>query len=152
MNILGFNLNEGEIFLLGVAGGAVVVFATYRLLLSQDKIARRAEACATFRASILSALSGIYPPTAHWPEDISPRLIATLPAVKAACVALTPHLSWFRSKTLAKAYRAYEEQCHQEQPFNFLLAHALDPKEFPENPQTIFGHHVSRLLDCANET
>lgn len=152
MYVFGFTISATDLSLLGVVGLLLAWFIPHRLSLWRERKTRRASACADFRASILSALSGIYPPTARWPEDISLRLIATLPAVKAACVALAPHLAWVPRKALAKAYRAYEEQCRQEQPFNFLVAHAIDPNGFPENPQTVFGHHVSRLLNCAEET
>jgi hypothetical protein len=45
-----------------------------------------------------------------------------------------------------------EEQCRQEHPFSLLFAHAIAPDDFPENPQTIFGSHVTRLLEFGNET
>ncbi|MFO6419510.1 hypothetical protein ACLBKS_04835 [Hylemonella sp. W303a] len=108
-------------------------------------------AAAKFRSSVLTALLGIYPPTERWKEDVSTSLVATLPAVKSACVEFHPNVSRFKRKAFAKACAEYEEHCRQKDPFTFLLAHALDPATFPENPQTIFCRHVELLLSFAHD-
>jgi hypothetical protein len=113
---------------------------------------RSAVACAQFRLSVLEGLGGIYPPTERWKEDISESLISTLPAVKAACVVFHPYVSRFRRKAFEKAYAAYEQNCREPHPFALLLAHAVDPRGFPDNPQTAFSQQVSLLLSFADET
>ena len=108
-------------------------------------------AAAKFRSSILTALLGIYPPTDGWGENISASLVASLPAVKSACAEFQPNVGRFKREAFANACTEYEQHCRQKDPFTFVLAHAVDPTTFPDNPQTIFCRHVDLLLSFANE-
>ena len=129
------------VVLIGILGA----FAVQRF------IAFRA-ASVKFRSDIFKALDGIYPKTGVWKQNIAQELLATIPAVSSAHAEFAYYIAFLRKRAFRKALSAYEDQCKQEEPFNVLLLHLASPKDCPENPQTVFGRHVEKLLSFAKAT
>lgn len=93
MEVFGFNLSQGNLWLLGIAGTLVTTFVGYRLGLFQASIARKAAAAATFRNAVHTAMANVPPVDAHWGSEIDPTLRELRRAVAVAVADYKPYLS-----------------------------------------------------------
>lgn len=72
--------------------------------------ARRAAAAAKFRASVLSALQGLYPLPVAWPKNelrIREELQARFPVLQSAVAEFEPYVLWYKRKAFAQSWRQY---------------------------------------------
>lgn len=92
---------------------AVALFAqlaTHRLAGLREQQARRAAACAAYRAALLEALRGLYPEPLDWPAE-APDIVSVLESrfapMQAAGAAFRPYLSWFARWQFDRAWNIF---------------------------------------------
>lgn len=93
MVILGWELTQGDQWMLGIVGTLVGMFLTYRLGLFQASIARKAAAAATFRNAVHTAIANVPAADAHWGSDIDSTLRELRRAIAVAVADYKPYLS-----------------------------------------------------------
>lgn len=85
--------------LISAAAALFVQLATHRLAGLREQQARRAAACAAYRAALLEALRGLYPEPLDWPGnamDIVNILESRFAPMQAAGAGFRPYLPWLR--------------------------------------------------------
>ena len=72
---------------------------------------RRAAACASFRANVTNALSGLYPLAATWPANPERQLQAAFPHLQAAVAQFRPFVPWWRRRAYDRSWVVHHPFC-----------------------------------------
>ena len=110
MVILGLELDESALLLLGVAGAALAWLVPHRLAVAHAETTEFRQASRRFRSAVLQAVSGLYPVPSRWPKnslEITAVLEHRFPELQIAVSEFRPCLSWFRRWTFDRAWRIY---------------------------------------------
>lgn len=110
MNILGYSLSSGDLWLLGAAGVCIAWLVHHRLSFWREREARRADACVKFHSSVLTALTGLYPVPSNWPDDkitIIKVLENRFQSLQAAVAEFRQSLPWHKRILYDRAWRLY---------------------------------------------
>lgn len=110
---------------------------------------------AKYRASVLEALSGLYPIPTNWPSNVDAHLRKAFPTLQRAIAEFRPYVPWYSRRSYDNAWRVYrvgtdgreidKQVYHQYMGFTSPGEPVIDPKE-------TFRVNVSRLFRFANET
>jgi len=151
-----------------LVSAAVALFAqlaTHRLTGLREQQARRAAACAAYRAALLEALRGVYPEPLEWPPpalEIVSILDNRFAPMQVAGAAFRPYLRWFRRWQFDRAWNVFRHgrRGRQSDRQNFwhyvpgppgTTAPAWPAASTPlQQAQGRFRRNVDRILRYAN--
>ena len=108
------NLSDTERWAFGLLAllviGVVTQFISHILSTRRDRQARRAKACADFKAAVLEAFSGLYPIPSSWPSDkreIFITLEKKFPLLQAAVKKFRLNVPIYKRWLFDRAWRIY---------------------------------------------
>jgi hypothetical protein len=142
-------LTDGERWLFGLlfvfSGTIVMALVTHRLAARRDQNGAKRNATAKFRASVLSALNGVYPLPFVWPADITQFLTNAAPQLQIAIHEFRPFVPWWRRPAFDRAWLRYRCGTGREadiQNYHHYIAFGSNP-----DPKETFRRNVASLLD-----
>ena len=154
-----YHYNDGLIWLIGIILACFAGHITYR----SSRKNRFAQASIAFTENTLSALEGLYPIPANWPQDIDRHLRGIFPKLQSTVSVFREALPWYKRKRFDKAWFIYrlsetgreiDKQCyHHYMPFQTTTI--INDKEITtdstETYKEEFKCNVKRLLDFADQ-
>ena len=102
-----------------------------------------------FRAAVLTALEGLYPAPARWPEDVDMFLRNIFPQLQSAVAEFRPVLPWYRRRAFDRAWFDYRCATGREvdvQCYHHYMAFSGQP-----DPRLTFKQNVDALLSFAKQ-
>ena len=138
-----------------VGGILVACFGAYLAWRNGHK-ARRANACAAFRSSVLNIFIGIYPEPKDWPSDgnsVDRKLQSIFPALQTAVENFRPFVPWLSRRGFNRAWSIYlhGSEANSGSHYYQYMGYSSPDVEIPDSKAT-FKANVERLLSYAKET
>jgi|SRR6185312_5691052 len=144
-------MSDSSKFLVGI----LIALVGWLLLLYVHRKNARRSAAAKFRATVLEALSGLYPIATNWPKNVDTHLRQVFPTLQRAVAEFHPYVSKHARHAFESAWFVYrlgengreidKQVYHQYMGFTSPGEPVIDPKE-------TFRANVSKLLGFASET
>ena len=126
----------------------VAAFAGYVAYRNNFK-SRHAAACLTFRSTITSKLSSLYPLPVTWPSNPEPQLLAVFPELQAAVSQFRRYVPWYRLGKFDRAWLQYRSAYQRE--IDVQCYHHYIAFEGQSDPRVTFKTNVDRLLAFAGQ-
>jgi hypothetical protein len=126
----------------------IVPLLTHRLAARRDRQSAKRNAAASFRAAVLSSLTGVYHLPLQWPEDITRFLETAAPVLQAAVAQFRQFLPWWQRRAFDRAWFRYRSGTGREidlQNYHHYIGFGSNPA-YKEN----FRRNVDALLSFAS--
>jgi hypothetical protein len=129
-----------------VVVGTVV---THNLASRRDCQTAKRNAATKFRATFLTALSGLYPLPTNWSDDINRFLRGVFPTLQSAVAEFRPFVPFWRRRAFDRAWFKY--RCGTGRQID--LQNYLHYMAFESNPNAkkLFRRNVAALLSFADK-
>jgi hypothetical protein len=129
--------------------GLVVGWFAHTLAVSRDRRSARRSAAKDFQASVLDALSGLYPLPTSWPDNVDASLRQLFPALQRAVAAFRPYLPAWRRWAFDRAWN--EHRCGTGRDIDLQNYHHYIGFQSNPNAKENFRRNIDRLLAFSNK-
>ena len=154
MNILGIQLIQHELWLLGIVGTLLLVLIGHRLAIHRSRQASFNAAASIFRNEVFVSLQGIYPAVTVYrgAEEINAILIQSIPKITTAAAIFSPYLPFYRKRSFSNAVEKYSDTARKTD-WNEIRAQQMFPVTYsgPSKMEIEYRHCVNNLLFYAKE-
>jgi len=145
-------LTDNQRWVVGLAVVAIIVpLVNHAFTLYREHRTARRKAAQDFRDAFLSALNGLYPLAAHWPDDIEAHLRGVFPILQTAVAQFRPCVLFRKRRAFGRAWSRYRSATGRPIDVQSYL-HYMDfqsPDEPPTDGRANFRRNVDALLAFA---
>ena len=157
MNLFGINFTALDLWLLGIAGGAVTMLVSHRLSIWRERNSRFITACITFRTAVMVELGSIHPIADTWPGNIDGHLRRVFPELQTSVSNFRPFLSWLGRWRFDRAwlrfYCAHPKSMNEQYYTHYMGFFSEGTNQVAvEISEALFHKNVETLLSFARAT